>query len=134
MTQHMCYLAAPYTSADPAITEDRINQFCKVAAKLKQAGFVVISPLLNHLVLERGEKLPSDWAYWKSYSETVLARCDYLLILRLEGWDKSTGIAGEIDFAISNKIPVVYIKANTPMTDIQKILTDVQFTVASLDE
>ena len=55
-------------------------------------------------------KLPTDWNYWKNYLELILPRCDELWVLKMEGWDKSNGVAGEIELAKKLNIPINYLE------------------------
>ena len=48
------------------------------AAQLERGGqHHVVSPVFNHLLLQYSD-LPGDWSYWRSYSLTLLRRCDHL--------------------------------------------------------
>lgn len=105
----LAYLASPYTSSDPAVVAERVRQFALKAAELERSGKVhVLSAMFNHLLVTHSD-LPTTWEFWKSYSLTMLAHCDFLYVLRTPGWDVSTGVAGEIEFAKERGIPVEYI-------------------------
>jgi hypothetical protein len=105
----MVYLAAPYSSPDPECVENRIRAFCSKDSELSGGGIITVSPLFKHLLFINGSKLPSDWAYWERYSYVLLSRCDYLVVLKLPGWEESVGVQGEIKYALDNGINIVYI-------------------------
>ncbi len=104
----LIYLAAPYSSKDPKVTEERIRQFCRADANLSALGIATISPLLKHLVLQY-EPLPGDWNYWKDYSETLLRKCDKMIVLMLDGWQESVGVQAEIELCQQLNIPIKYM-------------------------
>jgi len=101
------YLAAPYSSSDPLITEARMNTFLDVDALLIEQGYITVSPLAKHFILNRGRTIPGDWDYWKRYSEKLLNVCDELIVTTcIPGWKDSTGVRGEIQCAIRRDIPI----------------------------
>lgn len=110
MNRKVIYLACPYSHVNDEVVEDRVRNFCIVAAELESSGEAhVVSAMLNHLILRYAE-LPKDWNFWKSYSETMIERADEVVVLKLEGWNNSTGVAGEIEHAIKIGKPVRYIE------------------------
>ena len=102
------YLAAPYTSRDPGDVEARAAAMCRADARLMKAGIFTVSPLLKHLTLQHAE-LPSDWAYWKDYSTTLMQRVDFVAVLMLQGWRESTGVQAELALAERFNLPVMFI-------------------------
>jgi hypothetical protein len=104
----LIYLAAPYSDPDPEVVKDRMERFYATHAMLLARGDVTVSPLLNHQVVGR-HTIKGDWAFWRRYSETLLARCDEMWVVTLPGHETSPGVLGEIDFARSRAIPVIYI-------------------------
>jgi hypothetical protein len=109
MQNELVYLAAPYSHQYPIVTEHRVQQLLKADAAIIRKGFVTVTPLSKHFILNVGEKIPGDWEYWKNYSLTLLKRCDRLFILTLDGWEQSTGVQGEIEEAKKNNIPIYLV-------------------------
>lgn len=106
----LAYLASPYTSGNPDVVAERVRLFALTAAELERSGKVhVLSAMYNHLLVMHAADLPTTWDFWKSYSLTMLSKCDVLYVLRTPGWDSSTGVAGEIQFANERGIPVEFI-------------------------
>lgn len=104
----MIYLASPYSHPDPAIRQQRYEAVCIAAAALMRNGVYVFSPIAHsHGIAAHG--LGLDWAAWAKYDRDMLGRCDALWVLILDGWDASTGIAGEIEIAAEFVKPVRYL-------------------------
>lgn len=104
----LTYLAAPYSHPDPAVVAHRMEVFNKIDGQLLRAGKFTVSPLSKVAGLSITE-LPSDWEYWQHYSRELLAKCDELIVIKLDGWVTSKGVIGEVEFAFENNIPVYYI-------------------------
>jgi hypothetical protein len=104
------YLAAAYSSPDASVTEARIHTFLDIDALLIEQGYVTVSPLSKHFILNRGRKIPGDWNYWGRYSAQLLARCDEMIVITcIPGWKESTGIKGEIQIAITLELPILEV-------------------------
>jgi len=58
-----------------------------------------------------------DWATWKTFCENAILTAKEVWVLKFEGWDKSTGVAAEIKFALENNILVKYIDIENENTN-----------------
>lgn len=94
------YLACPYTHTSAAIRLRRFNLATLAAAHLIKQGNIVYSPItmthpidvvLSHSVTEG--TLGSD--YWTAFDEAFMDVCAEMVILKIDGWDRSRGIARE---------------------------------------
>ena len=104
----MIYLATPYSHADPAVREQRFRAACRAAARLMRAGHFVFSPVAHgHCIALHG--LPADWRFWEPLDRHQLERCDEVVVLMLDGWRDSTGVAAEIRIAGELGKPVRYL-------------------------
>ena len=92
----MIYLASPYSDPDPAVEQQRFKAVCKVAGKLMMQGHRIFSPIAHTHAIAMAGDMPRGWDFWYEYDREMLAACDELWVLKLPGWDKSRGIAGEI--------------------------------------
>jgi hypothetical protein len=102
------YLASPYSHPDPAVREFRFREACRAAAKLMRLGHVVFSPIAHgHSIALYG--LPTDWSFWEPFDRHQLERCDEVVVLLLDGWCESAGVAAEIEIAHQFGKPVRYI-------------------------
>ena len=105
----MIYLASPYSHPDPAVREDRFRAACLAAAALLRQGHAVFSPIAHsHCVATVGDLDPS-WALWRAGDLRLLEACDELVVLRLDGWDRSVGVTEEVAYARSRGTPVAYL-------------------------
>lgn len=107
----LAYLASPYSHADEAVREQRFRIVCKVAAALMQAGEVVFSPIAHSHPI--AEAKPGPWAvdhdFWLRQDAPYLYACTKLYVLMLDGWERSRGVAHEVDVARSRGIDIVYL-------------------------
>jgi hypothetical protein len=104
----MIYLASPYSHPRESIRERRFRDACLATAKLLRTGHSVFSPIVHgHPLVHHG--LPTDWSFWEPFDRDHISRCDEVLVLMLEGWKSSTGVAAEILIARELGIPVRYL-------------------------
>jgi hypothetical protein len=118
----LCYLASPFThyplgydraESDVAriaghliyagvrlflrVPGDRDHSFQTLVITHSRPSFCPIAhsgPLVRH-----GKLDPVDAKLWRAINAPSVAACGVLIVTRLEGWDKSDGIAGEtLDF------------------------------------
>lgn len=113
----MIYLAAPYSAphaACPSFIEDlRYRETLYTSALLTSRGHFVCTPtVLGHVVDQatREANWPSpSHEWWLCWSQELLAACDALWVLCLDGWQDSKGIAREIAWAKEQDLPIVCI-------------------------
>ena len=105
----LIYLAVPYSHPDIKIREHRFKQVNKVAAKLMADGHHIYSPISHTHPIALAGKLPTTWEYWKEYDYAFLKHSKKLLVLKLDGWETSAGVKGEIEIANELNIPVEYL-------------------------
>lgn len=105
----MKYLASPYSDPDPFVREERYLRACKVLASLLAQNIWTFSPIVHCHELKKIVDLPYEHEFWLEYDCHILALCDELLIIRIEGWDRSRGVKMETDFANEKGIKVTYI-------------------------
>jgi hypothetical protein len=98
--ENIIYLACPYTDKDPKIRLKRFELATAAAATLVKRGCVVFSPItMTHpmdVALAGSETLGSD--FWVKFDEAFMDKCSEMIILQVEGWDKSSGIKREIEY------------------------------------
>ncbi len=104
----MIYLATPYAHDDPAVMQRRFEQVTRYAGELMRLGVLVYSPISHNHPVATTVTLPRTWEFWRDHDLAMLTRCSQLLVLRLDGWQKSTGVRAEMDFAAERGIPIVY--------------------------
>lgn len=99
----LAYLATPYTNYPDGI-EIAYREAARIAAELLLAGVHVYSPIAHcHPMAVYGDIDALDRDFWLHYQETMMARCDALIVARMKAWDESVGIAHEVNFFLKNK-------------------------------
>jgi len=106
----LIYLASPYGHRDPAVMQDRYEQVCQAAADMVAEGQMAISPIAYGHTLLGYREMPGDWTFWESFCISLLAKCDRMIVLQMDGWQESRGVQAEIRYAEANGIPVDYIE------------------------
>lgn len=107
----MIYLCSPYSHSDPEVVKERYEKTVKYVNSLLIDGRSVISPVVyGHNIVEICGS-PSDWGYWEEFCTDMIARCDEVLILPLDGWQDSVGIKGEMELAEQFKKQVTVINS-----------------------
>jgi hypothetical protein len=103
----MIYLASPYSHPNPAVREQRFQDACRATVDLLRAGHVVFSPIVHsHPLVQHG--LTTDWSWWETIDREHLGRYDEVVVLMLDGWQESIGVAAEIRIAEQLGMRVTY--------------------------
>ncbi len=118
MNNKLVYVALPYTDKDKKVIEERVLRFCEIDSQLNLQGVLTVSPILKHLLFDKNKELPTDWNFWKNLSYRLLSSCDVLLVLKFDGWEKSTGVQAEIEFAKQKQIETIYLENNEYINNI----------------
>lgn len=94
----LCYLASPYSKYPAGIVQAFID-VSRIAAKLMTSGIKVYSPIAHtHPLAIYGEIDPLDHAIWMPFDEAMMNVSAVLIVARMQGWEKSFGIAHEVAF------------------------------------
>lgn len=106
----MIYVSSPFTHSDAEIQNDRVHKTGKFVASLLQNDTTAISPVLYGLaILPHMSSDDTTWAAWSRMCEDILKKCDSMIVLGMDGWDKSRGVTEEIELAKSFGIPIAYV-------------------------
>lgn len=104
------YLASPYSDPSPLVRSKRAVLAARNAAALIAEGRRIYSPIAYYLALDRfGLDLPDTWEFWRPHTEAILPACRNIVVLMIDGWDKSIGVRAEIAMAKRHAIPVYYV-------------------------
>lgn len=122
--KRLVYIASPYTVTEKNKTPEEIQniqhqRFIQVAeecARLMYNGMPLYSPIVHfHPIIKYGNiNLKAEWEFWEWIDRPMLKTCTELMVLKMEGWDKSLGVKEEIKLAKEFKKPIIYhnIKAS----------------------
>lgn len=93
------YLASPYSHEDAEVRDARYGLALAAVARLIDAGACVYSPIVHSHELSRRHALKSDAGFWWTYNRTMIRYAGRMIVLRIDGWDQSPGVAQEMAFA-----------------------------------
>ena len=123
--RQVIYLATPYSyktkskeigankpdfeEINQRVMKERFEKVSEVAAKLFKAGFFVFSPISMSVPIAKHLKDTDDFSFWEDFDYTMITKCGMVMVLCIDGWKESEGVAKEINFAASKEIPVMFI-------------------------
>jgi len=111
-SRSLIYLACPYSDPDPKIRIQRFNAVNKVAGELMRDKEVVFSPISQvpfmHPIPQE-KNLPKNFEYWENMRKIYLNYSYKIIVITLDGWEKSIGVQAEIKIAHEMGIPVEYM-------------------------
>lgn len=108
------YLASPFTSREQCkvlarnVERHRTDLAMRASAKLLFDGVHNFSPINYNGHWLDYFQVPGDWAFWESFDKNLVKRMDGIIVLKLDGWETSTGVNAEIEFANSLQLPVYF--------------------------
>lgn len=105
----LIYLASPYSAPEFGTREARYHLACRAAAKLMMNGAVVFSPIAHSHPIEAWFPEIKDGEWWLRQDVAILRHCARLVVLRLDGWERSKGVAREVELAHELGIPVDFL-------------------------
>jgi hypothetical protein len=111
-TRHrIVYLACPYSHADASVRRKRYELATAAAATLVKQGVIVFSPItMTHpldVALAGETSLGSE--FWVKFDEAFMDVCYEMIILKVDGWEESSGIRREMDFFEQEGKPISYM-------------------------
>lgn len=94
----MIYLASPYsgTFLEESFRFEKTQEY--VARCMKQ-GLLVFSPIVYAHHMARDFEIGTDAEAWEEFNTEMITMCLDFWVLKLEGWEKSVGVQGEIFLA-----------------------------------
>lgn len=105
----LAYLSSPYEHEDPRVMEARYTAACEVAGRLIADGVCVFSTIAHNVPIASSAHATAGWRVLSKLDREILKRCDRLIVLMLEGWDRSRGVADEIEMAMALGIQIEYM-------------------------
>lgn len=102
----MIYLASPYSGTPEQQEARHAETLLHVVAAIRQR-IPVFSPITTWHEIAKREGLPGDADFWWGYNENMLLRADILIMLMIDGADKSKGMQMEYALAKDCGTPVI---------------------------
>lgn len=104
------YLATPYSKYVGGL-EAAFTEACRQTALLVKAGVPVFSPIAHtHPIAMLAGMDPLDHTIWLPCDRPMMDAAWGLIVCKMDGWERSYGVAHEMDvFRQANK-PVIYMK------------------------
>ena len=119
MNETLIYVCSPYSAPCEALRELRFRQVSAIAGDLLAAGHLLYVPIAHsHPIAQHSDIADTSWAMWQRLDEAMIARCDEVWVVMLDGWQASVGIAAELTVARDRQMPIRYYNPAT------KILSD----------
>ena len=106
------FVISPYTDDDLEVIAHRVKEAERYVASLVRQGVVVYSTIaaMDHIV--KTYQLPSDYPFWQKHCEQMISCSSKVHILMLDGYDESTGVADELQIAVSMGKPITTIQCD----------------------
>lgn len=104
------YIAGPYSSPSEEVIERRYDLYLRFTNMVLNHGIMCMSPLTNHACLKKGKVIPGDYNFWGNYSREMLARCQVVFVMMLDGWEKSDGVYDELMNARQKGLKILFFK------------------------
>ena len=109
----LIYLASPYTHDDPWVRQERYDQALRAYVHLLRQDKFVFCPIVMTHYADGQLRRAKDHAFWIRQTEEILQRCDKVIVLQIDGWRHSKGIASEVVMAARLGIPIEYMEWKT---------------------
>mgnify|MGYP006921349004 CR=1 FL=1 len=109
LEREFVYLGCPYSDNDPHVEEQRFIAVSKAAAYLMRQGHLVYSPISHCHPMKVHGGLPGGWQFWRRMDSAYMRHCTLLIVLLLDGWEKSEGVKSEITMAKELGIGVLFM-------------------------
>jgi Domain of unknown function (DUF1937) len=106
----LTYLACPYSDPSPGVMEWRYEQATKAAAWLiSKHELNVFSPITHSHPLHMLGGCKGDWGFWEKIDREYLGASNALVVLYLDGWNRSVGVDAEVTIAKEMGIRVDFL-------------------------
>ena len=104
------YVSTPYTLYAGG-TMAAWLEACDVAAHIIRQGRSIYAPIvMTHPIAIHGGLDPLDHDLWLRVDEPMMRAADGLIVAKMDGWDKSRGVAREIEAFLEMGKPIEYME------------------------
>lgn len=106
----LSYLASPYSKYHAGLGA-AYSMACKAAATLMRRGHRIFCPIAHsHPIASFGGIDPLDWEFWAKQDGEMMKTCNGLIVLKMQGWEESVGVADEISAFEWQGKPIIYVE------------------------
>ena len=112
----MIYLCSVYSLdahgdsyQDASKRDERYDVVLDVTYQMLMDGYKVFSPILHCHEMSILKEMPKNFDFWRNLDFNYIDHCDKVFVLKMDGWDRSEGIAAEIAHAEFIGKSVTYI-------------------------
>lgn len=109
------YVASPYRKYFAGI-EAAAETAARLCAELVDRNVEVYSPIVLSHEYARYTEIPPDDERWLIIGRPIMAAAAGIIVLKMSGWDVSTGIAGEIAWFKERGRPIYHLDVPLPDT------------------
>ena len=109
------YVASPYRKYFGGI-EMAASVAARLCAELVDRGVEVYSPIVLSHEYARFSKIDPMDARWLIIGRPIMAAAAGIIVLKMPGWDISTGIAGEVIWFRDRGRPIYHLDVPLPDT------------------
>ena len=109
----MKYIGSPYSDPSKEVRAVRAYKVGKFASYCIMRGHVVYCPITSWHHLAEEHNLSTDFQFWKRLNFQILRFASEMWVLRLDGWVRSVGLAGEMEMAGDLFIPIIHFDGIT---------------------
>jgi len=103
------YLCCPYSHPVDAIKQARFHLANHAAGKLMNMGHYIFSPISHSHPIDLSLDNSVDHEFWLRQDYVFVLWSEVIAILQLPGWQESTGIGVELQWAEELSKGVVYL-------------------------
>lgn len=105
----LSYMASPYSRYHAGL-EAAYTMACRAAAVLMKRGHRIFCPIAHsHPIAIHGDIDPLDWEFWAKQDGDMMKACNGLIVVQMQGWDQSIGVADEIAAFQWQGKPVIHV-------------------------
>lgn len=109
------YLASPYSHDDPLVREKRYLAALEVVHDQFLLSHWIYSPIVHCHEMAKVFEVKKPSADWRAYNFAMLKAATRLWVLKLPGWQDSTGVQDEMLYAEALQMPIVLIPEDSPL-------------------
>lgn len=128
LSMHYYYISNPYNGTDEQ-KETRAQTAAKVCGQLLKKGVYAWSPIVhNHAMMRTFDQFTLEERRSKilEFDFSLLKSSKGMIVLKIDGWDKSFGVKAEIELCQKLSIPIKYLdpEALEMATDPHLVMTE----------